>query len=131
MVSGKWIHTGESGNVIAFCTIKEPVFFTAPLLQATSNLSHQEYNHFYSLFISTRLIMDVKLMLVLTFTTIVVVAGSPAHPSRADIAAGPPWGYHDTKAEAQLRSRGDCNYITLKDGRRFCVALCVTSKEYT
>ena len=64
--------------------------------------------------------MDVKLMLVLTFTTIVVVAGSPL---QADIAAFPP------QAKAQLISLGDCNYVTLQDGRRFCVKLAVTSKK--
>ena len=84
--------------------------------------------------------MDAKLMLVLTFTTIVVVAARPpwadiaARPPwildtpYADIAARPPWA--DTKAEVQIKSRGDCNHVTLKDGRRFCVNLCVTSKEY-
>ena len=79
--------------------------------------------------------MDAKLTLVLIFTTIVVVTGSPL---RADIAARPPWASsmeadiaaRPPWAEAQLRSRGDCNYVTLKDGRRFCVRLAVTSKEY-
>ena len=66
-------------------------------------------------------------MLVLTFTTIVVVANGS--PLQADIAAHPSWANSHTTAETQFGRHGRCNYVTC-GGRRFCVQLGVSSKEY-
>ena len=61
--------------------------------------------------------MDAKLMLVFTFTTIVVVTGYPSDP-HTDIAA------------QQINSCGDCFHVTLRHQVRFCVKYCLSSKEY-
>ena len=70
--------------------------------------------------------MDAKLMLVLSFTTIVAVTGYPSDP-HTDISARPTWTHG---AKAQLQSCGSCKYVTLGNGYRYCVKLCLSSKEY-
>ena len=65
-------------------------------------------------------------MLVLTFTTIVAVTGYPSDP-HTDVEARPPWTH---EAKTQTQSCGNCNYVTLGNGYRFCVRLCLSCKEY-
>ena len=64
--------------------------------------------------------MDAKLMLVLTFTTIVVVAGYPSD-LQTDFAAH--------VSQTILISCGECFFVTIPPQTRFCVNYCTTSKE--
>lgn len=106
---------------IVFMTIKEPESSTTPSVQASnSNPYLSRLQFFYGIFISTRLIMDAKLMLVLIFTTTVVVTG---YPSTNNIA-------HPLPPSAQVTTCGNNYHVTLGSGEKFVVKLCNSSKDY-
>ena len=73
----------------------------------------------FGLFISTKLVMDATMMLVLIFTTTVVVRGYPS----AEYAARP------LPPRAHVTTCGNNFHITLGSGEKFVVKLCNSSKE--